>query len=570
MSESKFKHLQKEVCDPELEAPPLKKLCAPCIPNQSYIEPDWEFIEVGEPYLNEKKCEYQITVTVNKFGDSFNAKEFRDLQGNQEKFLSREALLRSFIHPAIVLILEEYGKLVADQIICATFPGIDGEPTEIISEIDSFEGAFVRLLEQPIDDTRVRCKDYGTITIPDIDPSEPFDFGAKIVSMGSNSEIQNPFALELYARVNDFYMEPEGDLKVHVGIPSFIVDQVPELPSKQELEEEAVATRKEVTLMVDKLFGQITRLSTSLKVFGKYQSYFYQTQNGFLKFNESKRDFYATRMYSKVNQFYSDLKQLAKKNKVNIRSNIPSVMMLNVDNIRIEFKTGPNGNPYVIKAIYVWKEGCEEKKLRKGIKKFKKTYDKKPTIMNYIAKLADIDMTLQARETPPWLDFLVKYTYPLITVDYGSLNMQSVGDTLGKCVEENAREFGGELKDYILSETLSFMDSMSFQYSSAASCEELYSTENQPEVREFEDVDFGLGEGRDARKRTKDRQEAQGYTEEELRETRRTLEDLRDRKQDSLKTTKKEYDITRANLDVISKDVEAGIRDESELAGLKA
>ena len=110
MSESKFKHLQKEVCDPELEAPPLKKLCAPCIPNQSYIEPDWEFIEVGEPYLNEKQCEYQITVTVNKFGDSFSAKEFRDLQGSQAKFLSKEALLRSFIHPAIVLILEEYGK----------------------------------------------------------------------------------------------------------------------------------------------------------------------------------------------------------------------------------------------------------------------------------------------------------------------------------------------------------------------------------------------------------------------------------------------------------------------------
>lgn len=571
MSESKFKHLQREVCDPDLEPPPLKKLCAPCIPNQSYIEPDWEFIEVAEPYLNEKQCEYQITVTVNKFGDSFTAREFRELRGRQENFRSREALLRSFIHPSIVLMLEEYGKLVADQIICASFPSIDGEPTEIISELDSFEGAFIRLLEQEVDDTRVRCADFGTFSFEEIDPSEPFDFQRTIIQMGSNDEIQNPFALELYARVNDFYIDPIEDiLKVHIGIPAFIMDQVPELPSKEELEEEAITTRDEVLLSVDKLYGQMTRLSTSLKSFGKYQSYFYQTQNGFLKYKESGKDFYATRMSSKVDQFYSDLKQLAKKNKVNIRSNIPSVMMLNVDNIRIEFKTGPNGNPYVIKAIYVWKEGCEEKKLRKGIKKFKKTYDKKPTVMNYIAKLSDIDMTIQARQTPPWLDFLVKYTYPLVIVDYGSLNMQAVGDTLGKCVEENAREFGGELKDYILNEALSFMDSLSFQYSSAASCEDLYSTENQPETKEFEEIDYGLGEGRDARRRTKDRQEAQGYTEEELNKTKQRLEDLRERKEDQLKDKKQEHDINKANLDVISKDVEAGIRNESELAGLKA
>ena len=569
MSESKFKHLQKEVCDPELEAPPLKKLCAPCIPNQSYIEPDWEFIEVAEPYLNEKQCEYQITVTVNKFGDSFTAREFRELRGKQENFRSREALLRSFIHPAIVLMLEEYGKLVADQIICATFPSIDGEPTEIISELDSFEGAFVKLLEQKVDPTRVRCADFGTFSSEEIDPSEPFDFQRTIIQMGSNDEIQNPFALELYTRVNDFYIDPIEDiLKVHIGIPAFIMDQVPELPSKEELEQEAVATKKEVVLKVDKLFGQMTRLVSSLRIFGKYQSYFYQTQDGFLKFKESEKSFYATRMSTKVNQLYSDLKQLAKKNKVNIRSNIPSVIMLNADNIRIEFKTGPNGNPYVIKAIYVWKEGCEEKKLRKGIKKFKKTYDKKPTVMNYIAKLNDIDMTLQARETPPWLDFLVKYTYPLVTVDYGSLNMQSVGDTLGKCVEENAREFGGELRDYILNEALSFMDSLSFQYSSAASCEELYSTENQPETKEFE-KDFGLGEGRDARKKTKEQQEKvdlkQDFLPAKTQELNERIDIMKQEKQE--KSSK--LDGLSANLDVIEGNIESGISTNKELREAK-
>jgi hypothetical protein len=127
--------------------------------------------------------------------------------------------------------------------------------------------------------------------------------------------------------------------------------------------------------------------------------------------------------------------------------------------------------------------------------------------MNYIAKLSDIDMTLQARETVPWLDFLVKYTYPLLTVDYGSLDPSKVGESLGKCVENNIRDFGGDLKDYILNEALNFAEALSFQYSSAASCAELYSTENEPEKKEFEDVDFGLGEGLEARNKIKEEQE---------------------------------------------------------------
>jgi hypothetical protein len=507
MSETNFKDLQKEVCSPELEPPPLKKFCAPCVPNQSYIEPDWEFVEIGEPYLNEKQCEYQITLTVNKFGDSFTAKQLRNLKGNQESFESRELLLRSFIHPAIVLILEEYGKLVADQIICSGFPAIpsDDDAMGFAEMFSSFDVAFMSLSEQKVDQERVRCLDVGTKQIPKIDPSEPFDFTQTIIKNTSDAEILNPFALELYAQVNDFYIDPiENILKVHVGIPAFIVDQVPELPSKEELEEEAVNTRETVTLEVDKLFGQFKRLETSLLVFGKYQSQFYQSQDGFLKFKESGKDFYANRMSSKLGVFYSDLVSLAKKNDVNIRSNIPSLVRLNADKIRIDFKTGPNGNPYMIKSIHAWKEGCEEKKLRKGIKKFKKEYNRRPSVVNYVAKLSDIDKSLQARETMPWLDFLIKYTYPLVIVDYGNLSMAAVGDTLGKCVEENVREFGGELRDYILSEALSFMDSLSYQYSSAASCEELYSTENQPEVKEFEN---NFDAGKEAKRETAERLE---------------------------------------------------------------
>ena len=504
MSESKFKHLQKDVCEVEEEVLPLKKFCAPCVPNESYIEPDWAFIEVGEPYLNEKQCEYQITVTVNKYGDTFSAKQFRDLQGRQKSFESRELLLRSFVHPALTLILEENGKLVADQIICASYPSISnlGSPIQILQDNDGFEAVFLKLSDQPVD-RNSRCKDIGTAV--KVDPTKPFDFSNQTIALASREEVKNPFALELYTQVHDFFIDPIEDvLKVHIGVPSFVVDNVPELPSAEELREEAVTTSSEVTLKVSELYGQVLRLEASLRVFGKYQSSFYQTQDGFLLFKESQKDFYASRMAPKVRQFYKDLKSLAKKNDVNIRSELPSLTKLNADNVRIEFKEGPSGNPYVIKAIYVSKEGCEEKKLRKGIKAFKKTYDKKPTVLNYIAKIKRADTELQARESTPWMDFLIKYTYPLLTVRYGNLSVPSAAEALGECAAENIREFGGDLRDYILGEVLSFADALSFQYSSAASCEELFSDENQPENKEFEDVSFGLSEGRETRKQAKE------------------------------------------------------------------
>ena len=69
MSESKFKSLQEDVCfktpeeEEEEEALEPDKICPTCIPNQSFIEPDWTQLE--EPYLNELKCEYQVKVVIN-------------------------------------------------------------------------------------------------------------------------------------------------------------------------------------------------------------------------------------------------------------------------------------------------------------------------------------------------------------------------------------------------------------------------------------------------------------------------------------------------------------------------
>jgi hypothetical protein len=67
MSESKFLKFQDldndgliDVCDPEISITevPCK---APCTPNPAAVVPNWKKREVNEPFLNEKKCLYQVT-----------------------------------------------------------------------------------------------------------------------------------------------------------------------------------------------------------------------------------------------------------------------------------------------------------------------------------------------------------------------------------------------------------------------------------------------------------------------------------------------------------------------------
>jgi hypothetical protein len=485
---TKFEQFQPKVCDSTVEDLPLKKLCPACTPNKSFIAPDWRQIP-EETYLDEGACEYRICVTINNEGNSFTAAEFRNIVGSS-KYPTREHLFRSFVQPAIRLMLEDTDKLIAQQIICASHdgPAFAGRvANELLQEYDNFDGIYMDLKDDPLGEAK-DCPDLVSNTVfgsTSFDPEEPLSF-TQFVLQNISNEVKNPFALELYARAIDFDIDPmQNLLKVLISIPAFILDSVPDNPTGQDIQQSAETTKSEVEIDVRKFFGQITRLKAALVSYSTYQSYFYQTQDGFLKFKESGSDYYASSFAAKIQTFYEDLKAEAnnknkpRKKRWNLRSNVPSVAVKNADKLRITFMTGENGNPYKIKRIEAKKEGCEYQRICGRNSKFAKKYSLKPTVMNYIAKIDEIDTALKARESYPWLDFLVKFTYPLLTVDYGTLNEESVTDSLGECVADNIKDFGGELKDYVLSEALDLVQAIAYEFNSKQSCKDLL---EKPEI----------------------------------------------------------------------------------------
>jgi hypothetical protein len=535
MSEN-FEQFQPKVCDGVPDLLPLKKLCPACTPNKSFIAPDWRQIP-EETYLDEAACEYKICVTINNEGNSFTAAEFRDAVGSN-KYPTRDHLLRSFVQPAIRLMLQDTDKLIAQQIICASHngPAFNGRvANELLQEYDNFDGIFMDLKDDPLGEAK-DCPDLVTNTVfgsTTFDPEEPVSF-TQFVLQNISNEVKNPFALELYARAIDFDIDPmQNLLKVLISIPAFILESVPDNPTGEEIQQAAEATKGEVEIDVKKFFGQIFRLKASLTAYARYQSHFYQTQDGFLKFKESGSDYYASSFSSKIDTFYEDLKAEAnnknkpRKKRWNIRSNNPSVIVKNADKIKIIFMEGENGNPYRIKRVEAKVEGCEYQRICGRNSKFAKKYSLKPTVMNYIAKINEIDTALQARESYPWLDFLVKFTFPLLVVDYGTLNEESVKDDLGECVANNIQDFGGELKDYILNEALSLAQALAYEFNSKESCQDLLA-ESEIEKKYFEkDPTPGL----DAKKEVRETLRESEYEalEKEYSEMRKEVKSLEEK-----------------------------------------
>lgn len=78
------------------------------------------------------------------------------------------------------------------------------------------------------------------------------------------------------------------------------------------------------------------------------------------------------------------------------------------------------------------------------------------------------------------MDFLVKYTYPMLTIRYGELSKEDVEETAGSCIAENLAAFGMDLQDYILNEVLSLLDVFQYEWNSKA-CITLKNYDEEPE-----------------------------------------------------------------------------------------
>ena len=116
MAESKFLKYQDknrdfliDVCEVELP-PPEEQVCKDCVPNPKALVPNWKTFEALTPFLNEKICQYQISITTPETTTGASASS-TELEAQE----ALQGLYSQYAEEAIEAFLEYYQKAVSDS-----------------------------------------------------------------------------------------------------------------------------------------------------------------------------------------------------------------------------------------------------------------------------------------------------------------------------------------------------------------------------------------------------------------------------------------------------------------------
>ena len=448
MSESKFKSLQEDVCfktPEEEEALEPDKICPTCIPNQSFIEPDWTQLE--EPYLNELKCEYQVKVVINfdaeiyHDGRPFKAKDVRSRIFTKLSDFPYDfnTLLKSYIRPGIRKMLRFYGKLETDKIVCASPPQSQGQICK---------GIFGSSYEEYV----VRTERLTEESIPQ--RFETIDINEEILI--DNPEITNMEALELVARVQDYtFITNQKVLIVLIGVPAYRFDAVPNAPDLGSLN----TSTDQVVIKPPEFMPNIQTFQAAMNSFSTFQAYFYKEENGKLYFEETGNPFYV-KFYvdERIGKFVGKLDTLLDQNGFDLKGFLDTGdNSFNIAfEIEVSFDKTDEANPFVVKNVRARKKNCPYIECKKGLSSFIEYSKTDQTMMGYFSNIKNIAKTLQANKTPPWLDFIVDNTFPQLAVNYGSSgNFED-----NSCISVNL----DDLTDFILDETMDLFKSIEYSF----------------------------------------------------------------------------------------------------------
>ena len=449
MAESKFKNIQQEVCykEPEqvLEEAAEDKVCPTCIPNENFIEPDWTLMD--EPYLNEKKCEYQVRVSINLFGDMYHAGQDFNFSDPRSRIFTNitdspydlNTLLKTYIRPGIRKMLRFYDKLETDEIVCASPPQKEGETCKAIFGLD-YEQYVIRedqVTEEPIPQR------FETISI------DPLIFSVM-------PDVKNKNALELVARVQDYtFITSQKMLVVLIGVPAYRFDAVPDAPDLGSLN----TSTEQIVIKPPEFMRAIGLFKAAMNSFKTFQSYFYKQENGSLYFEETGNPFYI-RFYpeERIKKFVDRLDSLLNKNGFDLRgfANTGTKSQNIAFEVEVSFDKSDETNPFTIKNVRARKKNCPYVECKKGLNSFIEKTKTDQTMLGYFSNINHISRVLQNNKTPPWLDFIVENTYPQLAVNYGSSgNFED--DT---CIKANLND----LSDFILDETMDLFKSIQYRY----------------------------------------------------------------------------------------------------------
>jgi len=410
MSESEFiKYQDKnrdgliDVCEDLVEVKEVQA-CLACSPNPNALVPDWTAKTITEPFLNEKTCEFQITV-VTKYTTTISETLLEQNAltplSSEETAAGMKDRFDEFVEDAILSLLDVYDKDDSQDSIDAIKEVIDYTAFNLEPRPNS---RLKLLYSVPFDDLGVL--DEAESESEDDESEDEEGTAATVIYMSSDIKsrlIKVRKTLNLYSRYKTMYTAVEGGNLYFTN------------------------SNKPFDLS---LYGDVGLFPTSL--LGKTLT--------------QLDDFLIQKGY-------------------NLPGVGGVGGMFNDRVTKMEFKFTKK---FILKRLKIWTEGCGEKPIifNKKLKPLlAQSAWKDPTAMAYFARLEDMEIDITARTPKPWLEFIREHTYPPI---YSSVNAivgnSDPASSVGSCIADSLAAEGKQLGQDILNDVFSLKDAILYQF----------------------------------------------------------------------------------------------------------
>ena len=261
---------------------------------------------------------------------------------------------------------------------------------------------------------------------------------------------------------------PNSNLKLLYTINAFNFDGIAsDEEDPQSFSEQIVPSSNEIVLDLSTLQIKLDRITKVLGVYGKFQAALRNIDNGSIVVEGTNKEFIIGSIQNETSLTYAfsiidkALNRILDDNGYDTFGTfIPSfASWLSEVRKADQIVLGIN-DKFVIENITIKEEGCPDYKIKET--KLDRYIDESPlnnpTIIAYLSRINEMYDEAMAIEAPDWTQFMLEYTYPNITINYGANTIFDDEQSLAECIASAVAEYGNVVSNRLLDSLYKFPD----------------------------------------------------------------------------------------------------------------
>ena len=249
--------------------------------------------------------------------------------------------------------------------------------------------------------------------------------------------------------------QQDAKLKILYTISAFNFDGIsPDTEDPSAFNQEITPSANEITLNLSKLSTKLDRVTQVFTVYSKYQAALRNIDNGGFIVENTNKEFVIGSINDETSVLYEfsiierTINEILDDNGFDFFGTIQPQFRTLIGTRRraTSIKFG-YAEKYVLDKITIVEEGCPDVVIEGN--KLTRYSDESPlnnpTIIAYLSRIDEMYDEMLAIEAPKWTDILLEYTYPTLTINYGSNTLFDDQEALAECIASAIADYGSTI-----------------------------------------------------------------------------------------------------------------------------